>query len=224
MDQALELLPGDYWRWYLLANAPESDDASFTWQLFGDAVNKDLVGTFGNFVNRTATQVTRLSGDAVPTGGAPGDVEEKLVAEIRSVLEEYVGCLDRLEFRKAAAALRSLWAVGNAYLEEREPWRAVKTDRDLAAMTLRTALGLARIEAVASSPFVPVSSQSLRGILPDLAGEELVLSPDLADEVLAVPEGSRFAAPPLLFRKLAPEEIDEWEQRFGGPEDADPEG
>ena len=27
MDQALELLPADYWRWYLIANAPESSDA-----------------------------------------------------------------------------------------------------------------------------------------------------------------------------------------------------
>ena len=60
MSDALELLPADYWRWYLMANAPESDDASFTWDLFGDAVNKDLVGTFGNFVNRT-----------VDPGGAP---------------------------------------------------------------------------------------------------------------------------------------------------------
>ncbi len=220
MDQALDLLPGDYWRWYLLANAPESDDASFTWQLFGDAVNKDLVGTFGNFVNRTATQVTRLSGEAVPSGGTPGEVEERLVADVRAGLEEYIGCLDRLEFRKAAAALRSLWALGNSYLEEREPWRAVKTDPDLAAMTLRTALGLARIDAVASSPFVPESCESLRGILPELADEELLLSADLADVVLSVPEGSRFEAPPLLFRKLAPEEIEGWEQRFGGPEAA----
>ncbi|MEZ5239471.1 MAG: class I tRNA ligase family protein [Microthrixaceae bacterium] len=65
MSDALELLPADYWRWYLMANAPESDDASFTWELFGDAVNKDLVGTFGNFVNRAATQVKRHFGEVV---------------------------------------------------------------------------------------------------------------------------------------------------------------
>ena len=219
MDQALELLPGDYWRWYLLANAPESDDASFTWPLFGDAVNKDLVGTFGNFVNRTATQVSRLSGEVVPSGGEPGDVEKALVAEVRGLLEEYLGCFDRLEFRKAAAALRALWAAGNVYLEAREPWRAVKTDRDLAAMTLRTALGLARLYAIASSPFVPDASESLAGILPDATGST-VLSPDLADDVLGLVEGSRFVAPPLLFQKLAPEVLEEWEARFGGIPDA----
>jgi methionyl-tRNA synthetase len=55
MDDALQLLPADDWRWYLLANAPESDDSSFTWELFAGAVNKDLADNLGNFVNRTLT-------------------------------------------------------------------------------------------------------------------------------------------------------------------------
>ena len=40
MDTALELLPADYWRWYLTANAPESSDTAFTWEQFQSAVNK----------------------------------------------------------------------------------------------------------------------------------------------------------------------------------------
>ena len=34
MDQALKTLPSDYWRWWLLANAPESADTDFTWENF----------------------------------------------------------------------------------------------------------------------------------------------------------------------------------------------
>jgi methionyl-tRNA synthetase len=214
MDDALELLPADYWRWYLMANAPESDDSSFTWQLFGDAVNKDLVGTLGNFVNRTATQITRHFGDVVPDGGEPGDVEHALRDEVRSLLEEYVGCLDRLEFRKASAALRAIWAAGNGYLEAREPWRAIKTDRDLAALTLRTAVGLIAVDAVASGPFLPNASAVLGGVCPELC-EGRLLGPELADLVLAVEPQRPFGPPGLLFRKLAPEQLDEWEARFG---------
>ena len=218
MNQAIELLPGDYWRWYLMANAPESDDTSFTWDLFGDAINKDLVGTFGNFVNRTATQVGRLSGDTVPSGGEPGDVEEALVEEVRGLLVDYLACFDRLEFRKAAGALRAIWAAGNVYLEQREPWRAVKTDRDLAAMTLRTALGLARLYAIASQPFVPTTCAVLASALPDAPIDGVALSPDLADSILTLDQGSPFVAPGLLFTKIAPEQLTEWEERFGGAE------
>ena len=42
MDQALELLPADYWRWWVVANAPEGSDATFTWEQFQTQVNADL--------------------------------------------------------------------------------------------------------------------------------------------------------------------------------------
>src|SRR5690606_26117980 len=141
MSDALELLPADYWRWYLMANAPESDDASFTWELFGNAVNKDLVGTFGNLVNRTVTLVSRHFEDRVPEGGEPGAEEAALASRAGARLEEYLRNLHDLEFRKSATSLRALWAEGNEYLQSREPWKTVKVDRDRTACTLRTALG-----------------------------------------------------------------------------------
>ncbi len=215
MDQALDVAPADCWRWYLMANAPESDDTSFTWPLFGEAVNKDLVATLGNFVNRTATQVQRLSGDQVPTGGESGDVEADMVERIRTGIAEYIEYVDRLEFRKATAALRLLWTIGNGYLEEREPWRSVKTDEALAAMTLRTALGLERVYAALITPFMPTTTDLINAQFPDV--ESLVgIDPSLSDEILRLPAGSRFEAPGLLFTKIAPELLEELEAQFAG--------
>ncbi len=219
MSDALELLPADYWRWYLMANAPESDDTSFTWDLFGDAVNKDLVGTFGNFVNRTVTQVVRHFGERVPEGGSPGEAEAQLAARVEERLTEYVGHLDDLEFRKAAAALRALWAEGNVYLEQTEPWKTIKVDRDATACTLRTALTLTLVHSIASEPFVPATAQRLRAAFPDALGVPLCLDAGLgaaAAEVLR--PGAALVPPPLLFRKLDPEELAGWELRFGGGE------
>ncbi len=220
MDDALELLPADLWRWYLLANAPESDDASFTWELFGEAVNKELVGTLGNFVNRLSTQITRHFGAVVPAGGHPGDEEVALGARVEAALGAYLECLDRLEFRKAAAALRALWAEGNVYLEAREPWRAIKTDRDAAAVTLRTALGLCRVFAVASAPFIPFAAERLASVTPEAPVDGLSLSTSLALEIGVLVEGSSFVAPELLFQKLTDDDLAEWSARFGGSEPA----
>ena len=216
MDTALELLPADCWRWFLLSNAPESDDANFTWDLVAEAVNKELVGTLGNFVNRTATQISRNFGEAAPEGGTPAEPEAELVERVRARLAEYVEHMERLEFRKATAALRATWAEGNVYLEEREPWRAVKTDRDLAAMTLRTALGVARIAGIASSPFIPGASATLAGILPEAPLAGALLDPSLADTILTVPAGTAFRAPSLLFGKLEADVLAGWVERFGG--------
>jgi methionyl-tRNA synthetase len=216
MDDALELLGADYWRWYLIANAPESDDSTFTWQLFGEAVNKDLVATLGNFVNRTASQVTRHFGESVPVGGVAGDPEIGLVERVRALLFEYIDNLNRLEYRKASASLRAIWTEGNVYLEEREPWRSIKTDQAEAAMTLRTALGLFRVFAVAAEPILPSTSGVLGGVLPTHPIDGLALAPALADEILALDQGVPFEAPGLLFNKLDDDLLAEWEQRFGG--------
>ncbi|MCZ7629721.1 MAG: class I tRNA ligase family protein [Microthrixaceae bacterium] len=123
MSDALELAPADCWRWYLMANAPESDDSSFTWELFGDAVNKDLVGTFGNFVNRVATQVDRHFDGVVPDGGLDGSPEEALWERVGDRLAEYLSAMDSLQFRRSAAALRALWA------EETCTWRSANRGR-----------------------------------------------------------------------------------------------
>jgi methionyl-tRNA synthetase len=217
MDQAIELLPADCWRWMLMSNAPESDDASFTWGLVGEAVNKDLVATLGNFVNRTATQVTRHFGDTVPTGGTPGEPEAMLVERATARLEEYCGHMDRLEFRKATAALRALWTEGNAYLEAREPWRAIKTDRDVAALTLRTALGFARLCGRASAPYLPTTAERIAAALPQ-SPLEGSLGTALVESILGVDAGAPFQAPGLLFAKLDDEQLDEWTARFAGSE------
>ncbi len=185
--------------------------------VFGDAVNKDLVGTFGNFVNRTVTQVVRHFGEQVPVGGEPDEIEEALATSVEERLTEYVGHLDALEFRKAAAALRALWAEGNVYLEKREPWKTVKVDRDRTACTLRTALGLVLVSSVASAPFVPATAGRLRAGFPDVADVALSLDAGLGDAVREVLEpGSVLVPPPLLFRKLDAEELTAWTDRFGG--------
>ncbi|HBJ94687.1 MAG TPA: methionine--tRNA ligase, partial [Hyphomonadaceae bacterium] len=71
MDQALELLPADYWRWYLMANAPEGSDAAFTWEGFQAAVNSDLANVLGNFVNRITKYCKSKFDGQLPAAGAP---------------------------------------------------------------------------------------------------------------------------------------------------------
>ena len=72
MDQALELLPADYWRWYLTANAPEGSDTAFTWEQFQTAVNKDLADVLGNFVNRILKFTEARFEGVVPGGRRAG--------------------------------------------------------------------------------------------------------------------------------------------------------
>ncbi|MFJ7042064.1 methionine--tRNA ligase [Streptomyces sp. NPDC101112] len=215
-DQALEVLPADYWRYFLIANAPESDDSSFTWEHFTATVNKDLADTLGNFVNRVLSFSRKRFGDAVPAGAAAGEAEAKLGEEIARLLAEYEEHMEALQFRKAAAALRALWSAGNSYLEEKAPWLEIKTDQEAAALTLRTAMNLIHLYAVVSEPFIPTSSAAMRGAFALEDDTATWVTPEQARSLTSVPAGTPFTVPPVLFAKLTDDDLDTYKERFGG--------
>ncbi|MFJ4499295.1 methionine--tRNA ligase [Streptomyces sp. NPDC088864] len=214
-DTALELLPADYWRYFLMAQAPESDDTSFTWELFATSVNKDLADTLGNFVNRVLSFSRKRFGDEVPAGKEAGEAERKLGEEIARLLAEYEGHLEALQFRKAAQALRALWSAGNSYLEEKAPWLEIKTDQEGAALTLRTAMNLIHLYAVVSEPFIPASARAMREAFALADDSATWVGADEARALASVPAGTAFTVPPVLFAKITDEDLDAWRSRFG---------
>ncbi|MFG1805530.1 methionine--tRNA ligase [Streptomyces sp. NPDC049040] len=219
-DAALDTLPADYWRYFLMANAPESDDTSFTWELFAAGVNKDLADTLGNFVNRVLSFSRKRFGDDVPAGAAPGDAEARLGEQIAGLLAEYEGHMERLQFRKAAQSLRALWSAGNSYLEEKAPWMEIKTDQDGAALTLRTAMNLIHLYAVVSEPFIPSSAAAMRAAFALPSDDARWVTPEQARSLDAVPAGTPFTVPPVLFAKITDDELASYVDRFGGDPDA----
>ncbi len=205
-----------------MAHAPESDDSSFTWDLFASVVNKDLADTLGNFVNRVLSFSRKRFGDDVPGGHAPGEAEQRLGEQIAELLAEYETQLEALNFRKAAQALRALWSAGNAYLDEKAPWLQVKTDPEAAALTLRTAMNLIHLYAVVSEPFIPTAAAAMRGAfaLPadSPAATRHWVGPEEARALDLVPAGTAFTVPPVLFAKITDEDLAAWTARFGGLE------
>ncbi|MEU7595616.1 methionine--tRNA ligase [Streptomyces sp. NPDC039022] len=217
-DAALELLPADYWRYFLIANAPESDDTSFTWELFSSSVNKDLADTLGNFVNRVLSFSRKRFGDEVPAGAAAGEAEAKLGEQIAELLAEYEGHMEALQFRKAAAALRALWSAGNSYLEEKAPWLEIKTDQEAAALTLRTAMNLIHLYAIVSEPFIPAAAKAMRGAFALDGDTAAWVTAEEARALASVPAGTAFTVPPVLFAKITEDDLAAYRERFGAAE------
>jgi methionyl-tRNA synthetase len=216
MDTALELLPADYWRWYLMANAPEGSDTAFTWEQFQSAINRDLADVLGNFVNRILKFNEAKFGGVVPAGGEAGPIEQRLYAAVSERLAELTEQLEAMELRKAAAGLRALWALGNEYLQEAAPWTAIKTDEARAAFVVRTGLNLVALYARISAPFIPFTAK----VIAEAVGEteQAWPSSDAAAELARLPEGRAMKTPDVLFRKIEDAQVAEWVERFGGAE------
>jgi len=218
MDTALEVLPADYWRWYLIANAPEGSDSSFTWEHFAATVNKDLADVLGNFVNRVLKFTASKFGESVPEGGEPsfGAMGAALPERLAELTDE----LENLNFRKASQALRGLWVLANEFVAAEGPWTMFKADPAKAAAQARTAINLMAIIGHASAPFVPDLAARIRAALgiegdpvwPHFGGHgdtEAALRGFL-------PAGQRFTVPDVLVRKIEDSQVAEWQARFGG--------
>ena len=216
MDQALSILPADYWRWWLLSHAPENSDAEFTWENFQSSVNKDLADVLGNLVSRVTKFCRSKFGEVVPEGGAWAEREAALITTLTTKTRAYEGFMDAMEVRKAAAELRSLWVAGNEYLQEAAPWSAFKTDPELAAAQIRLALNLIRVYAVLSRPFIPDASAAM---LAAMGTEDDSWPDDMTAALSALPAGHAFAVPEVLFAKITDEQREEWQERFSGTRD-----
>ncbi|EET46585.1 methionine--tRNA ligase [Thalassobium sp. R2A62] len=213
MDQALEILPSDYWRWWLLSHAPENSDSEFTWENFQASVNKDLADVLGNFVSRVTKFTRSKFSEEIPDGGKNGPEEESLIQEITTRVRAYEGYMEAMEIRKSANELRAIWVAGNEYLQTVAPWSTFKTAPEQAAAQIRLALNLIRVYAVLSAPFIPDASAEL---MQAMQTDNDAWPDDVAAAMTALPAGHAFAVPEVTFRKITDDEREDWQERFSG--------
>ena len=213
MDQALSILPADYWRWWLLSHAPESGDSEFTWDNFQQSVNKDLADVLGNFVSRITKFCRSKFGEVIPEGGSYGPEEEALLDALTARIRAYEGFMDGMEIRKSAGELRAIWVLGNEYLQSAAPWSTFKTDPEKAAMQVRLGLNLIRLYAVLSAPFIPFAADAM---LAAMQTDDRNWPVDARTALATLPAGHAFTTPEVLFAKISDEDRDEWQDRFKG--------
>ena len=199
----------DVLRYVLTANAPETKDNNFTWRDFQARNNNELVAVYGNFVNRALVLTHKYFDGKVPACGELTDYDKATVAEFMDVKAEVEKLLDTFKFREAQKEAMNLARIGNKYLADTEPWKLAKTDMERVGTILNLSLQLAANLAIAFEPFLPFSSEKLRGML----GMETFEWNQLGStDLLAA--GHQLGKAELLFEKIEDSAIDAQMQRL----------
>ena len=215
MDQALDIAPSDYWRWHLIANAPESSDAAFTWEEFQASVNSDLANVLGNFVNRITKYCVGKFDGKVPEGGENGEAEAWLVKELETRLPQLVAYYEAREFRKAMAETRAIWAAGNEYLTQAAPWTHYKTDVAQAAVGVRVGLNLVALFGIIAQPIIPDAAANILDAMNIPEGKRSWDFGEPRALINALPAKLEISSPDVLFSKIEDSDVAEWAERFG---------
>ena len=192
----------DVLRYVLTANAPETKDNNFTWKDFQERNNSELVGVYGNFVNRALQLTKKYWNGVVPECGEQTDYDKQTLEEFKDVKKKVEDLLDVFKFRDAQKEAMNLARIGNKYIADCEPWKVWKADQKRVETILYISLQLVANLAIAFEPFLPFSSARLRKMINiDSFDWNQLGSIDL------LKAGHQLAEPELLFEKIEDEAI-----------------
>ena len=155
----------DVLRYALTANAPENKDNDFTWKDFQARNNNELVAIFGNFINRVVVLTNKYYEGIVPETSGFTSIDQETLAAVKAYPAVIASSIERYRFREASQELMNLARLGNKYLADEEPWKTIKTDEARTKTVMNVALQIASALAVLCEPFLPFTSNKLKGIL-----------------------------------------------------------
>ena len=184
----------DLLRYYLASYTSHTKELNFSWKIFQEKVNNELVGTLGNFIYRTLLFAHKNFG-AVPDG----EIDPEVTRNIDDARNTMIDYFNEYEFKQGIDSAMNLASFGNVYFQSNEPWKVIKTDVVGAGTVIRNCLQIVKALAVLFEPVMPVIAHD--------AWNQLGMAAELAntpyDEVITeIKVGQPLPKPAMLFTKI----------------------
>ncbi|MEM5633072.1 methionine--tRNA ligase [Bacillus cereus] len=157
----LERYDPDSIRYFLTVNAPENRDTDFSWREFIYSHNSELLGAYGNFVNRTLKFIEKYYGGIVPKGSIEVELKDKVEGLYKHVGE----AIEQTKFKVALETIFDAVRFANKYFDEKQPWKQREDDPVSCEETIYNCVYLIANFANLLEPFLPFSSERVRSTL-----------------------------------------------------------
>jgi len=187
-------------RYFLLASGPEKRDTDFTWREFVNSHNGELLGAYGNFINRTLSFIYKYYGAVVPEGKLTSEIEAQIHGQFNAV----GALIEDGNLREAIDMVFEFVRFGNKYFDSEQPWITRNTNTIACANTLFNCVQMIANLAVLLEPFLPFSSSKVK----DWLAIKNEWSINIVQPGFVIPE------PEILFERLDKKIIDEELQRL----------
>jgi methionyl-tRNA synthetase len=192
----------DVLRYVLTATAPETKDNDFTWKDFQARNNNELVAILGNFINRVTVLTHKYFEGKVPMLMTITEQDQAVIDELALYPAKISASIENYRFREALGEVMNVARLGNKYLADTEPWKAIKTDEDRVRTILHISLQIAANIEILIEPFLPFTADKLMKML-NYGGHQW----EDAGTLNLLARGHQLNEPTLLFAKIEDEEV-----------------
>lgn len=199
----------DQIRYAIAANAPETSDSEFTWKDFQLRSNSDLLGKYGNLVNRVLVFAKNNCEGIAPSKGKLQSEDELFLSEIKRLVKQAAEFYATFRLRQAAQTVMELAQLGNVYFDAKKPWAAAKQPETRSSMETTIANCLVCLKALAliSYPIIPETASKLwqqLGFTEPLTNQSWS---EIAES--EIPAGHKLGQPKVLFQRIEDEQIEQ---------------
>ena len=153
-------------RYYLIRDMVLGQDANFSEEMFIKRYNSDLANDFGNLASRITTLIRKNFDNIVPAEKAPGEAEVVIRKDGITLFDQVHDLIEQLRLNEAIETTIAYVRSINRYLEQKAPWKLVKTDLDQAGMVLYTAAQAFCIAARLLQPVMPSKIEKILAVFP----------------------------------------------------------
>lgn len=185
----------DSLRYFLTINAPENRDTDFSWREFIYSHNSELLGAFGNLVNRTFKFLEKSFDSSIPQG----TIDSQLIERTTALYTTTASAIEESKFKAALEGIFDYIRSANKYFDSEEPWLQVKNNPQAAANTLRSCSYIIANLGKLLEPFLPFSAEKIRSMLQHSSTDW--------QETQELPKKLTHVEP--LFERIAVEKIEE---------------
>ena len=167
LDDYLDEWNPDALRYALASVLPEQADSEISEEEMIRRNNEELVAAWGNLVQRVFSQVNN-NFDKIQEISEEDDLDRKLIMNFEEAYKNIGILIEKVELKSALQESMRCVSLVNAYLNETEPWKIIKNDTKKAGRILYTSLQAIDSCANLLYPFMPVTSENVRGAIPKI--------------------------------------------------------
>lgn len=161
VPELLERYHPDTVRYFLTMNAPENRDTDFSWREFIYSHNSELLGAFGNFVNRTLKFIEKSFNSIVPQA----EVDVNVLKSTHALYKEAGDLIEKGHFKQSLESIFAYVRDANRYFDERQPWIQLNEDIEGCKQTLATCTFIIGNLTQLLQPFLPFAVENLKQML-----------------------------------------------------------